>query len=260
MSSIYRKGRDRYFYYQTYVYNDETGKKDKRIFHSLSTKDRSEAKKKQIEYDEKYEKDKNYLENKTSFKVYFFLIVGFFGIVSIILVTSNITYQKKVEKNSIVLEKSNVAEPVDFPHKNHSNTIFKTSELKNIDSNKESSIKNLELLEKNEIYVLPEFNIVRDESLSGAFNQRKFFVTVEKNTNKKSLELVCQKIQKEFSQYSNILICIYTNDLDGHKFAIGKNNELSLEAQKRVWLAMYSFNTVEGHYFDGNPGAYLGAF
>ena len=43
MSSIYRKGRDRYFYYQTYIYNDETGKKDKRIFHSLSTKDRNEA-------------------------------------------------------------------------------------------------------------------------------------------------------------------------------------------------------------------------
>ena len=38
MSSIYRKGRDGYFYYQTYVYNKDTGKKDKRIFHSLRTK------------------------------------------------------------------------------------------------------------------------------------------------------------------------------------------------------------------------------
>ena len=74
------------------------------------------------------------------------------------------------------------------------------------------------------------------------------------------MELVCQKIQKEHSQYSNILICIYTNDSDGYKFAMGENNELSLEAQKRAWLAMYSFNTVEGHYFDGNPGAYLGDF
>ena len=56
MSSIYRKGRDGYFYYQTYVRNPNTGKKDKKIFHSLSTKDRSLAKEKQIEYDNKYSK------------------------------------------------------------------------------------------------------------------------------------------------------------------------------------------------------------
>ena len=51
MSSIYRKGRDGYYYYQTYVHNPETGKKDKRIFHSLSTKDQSEAEEKQAESD-----------------------------------------------------------------------------------------------------------------------------------------------------------------------------------------------------------------
>ena len=44
MSSIYRKGRDGYFYYQTYVYNLETGKNDKKIFHALGTKDENEAK------------------------------------------------------------------------------------------------------------------------------------------------------------------------------------------------------------------------
>ena len=43
MSSIYRKGRDGYFYYQAYVYNSKTKKKDKRIFHSLGTKKREEA-------------------------------------------------------------------------------------------------------------------------------------------------------------------------------------------------------------------------
>ena len=54
MSSIYRKGRDGYFYYQTYVYDKDTWKKNKRIFHSLGTKNEEEAKKKQIHYDEKY--------------------------------------------------------------------------------------------------------------------------------------------------------------------------------------------------------------
>ena len=44
MSSIYKKGRDGYYYYQTYIYNPES-KKDKRVFHALSTKDFTEAEK-----------------------------------------------------------------------------------------------------------------------------------------------------------------------------------------------------------------------
>ena len=56
MSSIYKKGRDGFFYYQTYVYNPESKKKDKRINHALGTKDLSEAKLKQNELDAKYEK------------------------------------------------------------------------------------------------------------------------------------------------------------------------------------------------------------
>ena len=59
MSSIYRKGRDGFFYYQTYVRNPKTGKKDKRIFHSLGTKDRLIAQEKQLEYDNKYEAKKH---------------------------------------------------------------------------------------------------------------------------------------------------------------------------------------------------------
>ena len=54
MSSIYKKGRDGYFYYQTYLFNPKTRKKDKRIFHSLGTKDKKEALKKQIILDNKY--------------------------------------------------------------------------------------------------------------------------------------------------------------------------------------------------------------
>ena len=56
MSSIYRKGRDGYYYYQTYLYNPETGKKDKRIFHSLGTRELTQAEDKQAELDIKYEK------------------------------------------------------------------------------------------------------------------------------------------------------------------------------------------------------------
>ena len=60
MSSIYRNGRDGYYYYQTYIHNPETGKKDKRIFHSLSTKNQSEAEKKQAKFDKQYENQIHY--------------------------------------------------------------------------------------------------------------------------------------------------------------------------------------------------------
>ena len=57
MSSIYRKGGwDGFYYYQTYVYNPSTGKIDKRIFHSLGTKEKVKAEKMQSELDIKYEK------------------------------------------------------------------------------------------------------------------------------------------------------------------------------------------------------------
>ena len=58
MSSIYRKGRDGYYYYQSYEFNPKTGKKDKRIFHSLGTKDIEKAKIKQANLDYKYENKK----------------------------------------------------------------------------------------------------------------------------------------------------------------------------------------------------------
>ena len=58
MSSIYRKGRDGYYYYQTYVYNPDTEKNDKRIFHSLGTKDQAEAEKLQLELDLQHDQHK----------------------------------------------------------------------------------------------------------------------------------------------------------------------------------------------------------
>ena len=63
MSSIYKKGRDGYYYYQTYVYNPESKKKDKRVFHALGTKDAIEAKSKQHKLDLQYEKQ-SYTDSK----------------------------------------------------------------------------------------------------------------------------------------------------------------------------------------------------
>ena len=66
MSSIYRKGRDGYYYYQTYVYNPDTGKNDKRIFHSLGTKDKVEAEKMQSELDLQHEHQKTQPQKEKS--------------------------------------------------------------------------------------------------------------------------------------------------------------------------------------------------
>ena len=66
MSSIYRKGRDGYYYYQAYVYNPDTGKNDKRIFHSLGTRDQAEAEKLQLELDLQHEQQKTQPQKENS--------------------------------------------------------------------------------------------------------------------------------------------------------------------------------------------------
>ena len=66
MSSIYPKGRDGYYYYQAYVYNPDTGKMNKRIFHSLGTKDQAEAEKMQLELDLQHEQQKTQPQKEKS--------------------------------------------------------------------------------------------------------------------------------------------------------------------------------------------------
>ena len=38
------------------------------------------------------------------------------------------------------------------------------------------------------------------------------------------------------------------------------SNQNRKEEQKAAWLAMYTYNPVEGAYFDDNPSGYLGAY
>ena len=39
---------------------------------------------------------------------------------------------------------------------------------------------------------------------------------------------------------------------------MGKKDNVSVQDKKRFWLAMYTYNPVEGEYFDGYPSGYLG--
>ena len=109
--------------------------------------------------------------------------------------------------------------------------------------------------------VIPQYKIERIERLSGAFEQGKIFITVNENTNSKSLRGLCEKIFEDYNEeFSNLIICIYSDSVIGKDMALGQGLGISKEIQQKTWLAMYTYNHVEGAYFDDNPGGYLGAY
>ena len=106
MSSIYKKGRDGYYYYQTYLLNDATGKKDKKIFHSLGTKDFNEAKLKQSVLDKKYQKLAR-KKSSSKFAIFFnkYLLSTFaFILIFIIIFKIQSRSKTRVEKINSVIE------------------------------------------------------------------------------------------------------------------------------------------------------------
>ena len=269
MSSIYRKGRDGYYYYQTYVYNPESKKKDKRIFHSLSTKDSLEAETKQNELDTLYEKQ-NYIDSKSSRLSYNFtpkptiaIIVGTVAITILILDFFRPNTVKQKNSGSIIPEKVEVVE----------NKIEATSKIIEpvklvinermgpIKDNKPEIIKTTpESKQVAPKVTIPKYTVERVDRLSGAFEQGKVYVTINKNSSNDSQRLLCEDLTKRYSEFSNIVICLYANNRAGKDLARGNDETVSVEEQKRSWLAMYTYNSVEGEYFDDNPSGYLGIY
>ena len=261
MSSIYRKGRDGYFYYQTYVDNPKTGKRDKRIFHSLKTKERIEAEKKQIELDKKYTVLINNQKRRPFFgKEYFNAAKKLSFILTIFLIV--------IFLNNIKNMRSNITKIEDLP-KEPKNQLSKETILKNISDGKENIssekildysndvINKSENSEKRSIDI-PEYDIIRIDRLSGSFNQGKIYVTVNESTSDEVQHALCQEISKRFSEFSNIIICLYASNSAGLDLANGNYETITMQEQKRYWLAMYTFNSVEGEYFDNYPSGYLG--
>jgi len=112
---------------------------------------------------------------------------------------------------------------------------------------------------KTEINIkLPDFSIERVERLAGAFEQGEIYVTVNKMTDKESLLILCRHLTDVFSEFKNVVICVYKNNSLGKNFAQGKLEILRIKEQKSVWMAFYTFNKVEGEYFDDDPSIYLG--
>ena len=270
MSSIYRKGRDGYYYYQTYVHNPETGKKDKRIFHSLGTKEKTEAEEKQVEFDTQYErtgqkhtKPSGNILNGQNFKT--IAIISVTILLTIIvedLLDENPKTKKKNKGHPVIQDViKDKSPPITITNSKEeaSPGISESTAAKKAkpEIQKQTVKKNTPLKPKP---VIPKHTVIRVERLSGAFDQGKVYATVDKKASTESLRLLCDKLKKRYSEFSNIVICLYADSKAGRVMASGSAQSLSAEDKKKAWLAMYSYNPVEGEIFNDNPGGYLGAY
>ena len=107
---------------------------------------------------------------------------------------------------------------------------------------------------------MPKYTVERVERLSGAFEQGKVYVSIDKSSNYESQLLLCKDLANRYSEFSSIVICLYANNSIGKNLAKGIDELVSVAQQKQFWLAMYTYNSVEGEYFDNNPSSYLGNY
>ena len=268
MSSIYRKGRDGYYYYQTYIYNPITKKKDKRVFHALRTKDIADAKSKQHELDLQYQKetDQKYKLPKPTYKFTIRSLVLI--IIATIFITLTFTYllvpvnQMKTpsilssnEQKIKVDKKIDARNTIDYAKEK--NTKQKNSNFEKIAEKVEINSKHKPTQSKN---IIPEYTIERIERLSGAFEQGKVFVSIDQSSTYESQLQLCKYLANRYNEFSSIVICLYANNQVGKNLAKGINEFVNVSQQKQFWLAMYTNNSVEGEYFDSNPSSYLGNY
>ena len=264
MSSIYKKSRDGYFYYQVYTFNHKTKKKDKRVYHSLNTKEIEEAKKKQRILDIKY-KGENIIPSNGLFvktiKSNQIIIITF----SIILTVTGFIFLdfghfiKYYFKNSPDLSFSKNS---DFKELNILISPQKEKIDKSLDFKKNIVTKALTTpfitIDSKMKPKILKHNIIRVDVLSNAFNQGKIYVTIDEESDSEKQKILCKFLLKKYEKFTNIIICLYSNNEAGNSLANGKELNLNSSEKNKAWLAMYSYNSVEGEYFNDNPNGYLG--
>ena len=107
----------------------------------------------------------------------------------------------------------------------------------------------VEVLEKSSAagITIPYYKIHRVERLSGSFEQGKLFLTVKDGFSTIVLKQICETVAKEHGEFSNIVICLYSDTEIGRELALGIDNQISKQEHIKAWLAMYTYNSVEGH-------------
>lgn len=258
MSSIYKKGRDGYYYYQTYVYNPATDKKDRRIFHALRTKDVNEAIEKQKKFDLKYENqvsDDRPSQNTPPISGYKRIFILSFILICIIVFFINFSNSNAINEITLSPSIDPENEKAVLIEENTSKSENQTFNL-----SPEKIRVDLSLEHKKEESSTLIYTVVRVEKLPGSFNQGKIYVTMDENSNLTSQKKLCHQLASTYDEFSNIVICLYADNDSGRNLASGENQLLSTMEQKRSWLAMYTYNSVEGEYFDSDPSGYLGDY
>ncbi len=268
MSSIYKKGRDGYYYYQTYIYNSESKKKDKRVFHALGTKDATEAATKQHKLDLQYDKQK-YVNSGSLSPSYNFsfmrIIVIIIGTIAVTILLNNYFRSDNVRLNtnsSIITEKVEVIKKNDVISRaiEPVKSVIIDQVIPKIENTPKKLKTNLEHKLVEPKVALLKYTVQRVDILSSAFDQGKIYVTINENSNSESQRLLCVNLAKRYSEFSNIVICLYSNNRAGKDLAKGNDESVTDEEQKQSWLAMYTYNSVEGEYFDDSPSGYLGVY
>jgi len=267
MSSIYPKGRDGYYYYQAYVYNPDTGKMNKRIFHSLGTKDQAKAEKMQSELDSQHEHQKTQPQKGKSLSSLFLNLKTLPIVLAIVIVI--IFYIDIFQSGSIkpikreVIVKEPVLKEDEMPKITEKYAVINTTSKPEQTTTQMDTVPLLSMLDiiKKPVKpkpTIPEHTIIRIERLSNSFKQGKVYVTIDQSSSIESMRMLCSKIKKDYKEFSNIIICLYADNPSGNALASGNKSKLGTKGQSKAWLAMYSYNTVEGEYFDDNPDGYLG--
>ena len=256
MSSIYRKGRDGYFYYQAYIKNPKTGKKDKRVYRSLGTKDKETAEKIKVELDRKFVK-KEIVKKKINTPYIFkliFLSFLFFLVLYILIpaksdlisADSNINYNKSAVP---YVEQDSLGKTTGL-----SQIKQTTNDTQNFENKKKQTDQNIS---KANIEVITDYTIQRVEKLPSVFSQGYLHVTIDRKYDQESLKLLCKNLMNRHKDFSNIIICLYLKNSIGKEMALNPNHNFTFTEQKDNWIGMYSYNDVEGEYFDAEPTSYL---
>ena len=162
---------------------------------------------------------------------------------------------------NIPLNKTDTPKKIIITQNNKSENIHDRQEIDSAASSTLDSSKNIALLgEKLSKVVVPEYSVERVDRVSGVFEQGKLYVTIDKNSSEESQRLLCENLTESYKEFSNIIICLYSDDHIGKDLANGQNKQISIEEKKRTWLAMYTYNSVEGPYFDNKPSEYLDTY
>ena len=257
MSSVYRKGRDGYFYYQAYIDNPKTNKKDKRVFHALNTKNKDAALSKKIELDKHYKNKKNpqFRISKNNL----ILSIFFASIVSALIVVIMI-YQEDdtvINKEFFLSEATKVAIKSESPSPIKEVLSKKMIEKKKIVQVIEKKLQHDQkdiILSKLE--VLPKYQIANVKMISKAFSQVKISLVLNNLATSEEVRLLCLKIMKDHSQFSNFIICIYNDSVEGTALAHGDLSPASIDESNSSLIALFTYNKIEGEFFDFNSKGY----